>query len=153
MLKKLLTYFSLTSIFLLNTPRTIIAGNHKAICSFYSEYKPCQIILSNKHIEANLPTDYLYVNKENFLDLNVYEDLSKSSNLIVGTVSTLVLGPVGLVGFLVKKKTGTIDYGISFSNHEGRKKTAFIRFKNMNAASKMAEEISLLVKNISSNEK
>ena len=107
MLKKLLTYFSLTSIFLLNTPRTSIAGNDKAICSFYSEYKPCQVILSNKHIEANLPTDYLYVDKENFLDLNVYEDLSKSSNLIVGTVSTLVLGPVGLVGFLVKKKTGT----------------------------------------------
>ena len=151
MLKKLFTYFSLTSIFLLNTPRISISGTHKAICSFYSEYKPCTVILSNNHIEANLPTDYLYVDKENFLDLNVYEDLSKSSNLIVGTVSTLILGPVGLVGFLVKKKTGTIDYGISFANHKGRKKTAFIRFKNMNAASTMAEEVSLLVKNISSN--
>tara|TARA_Y100001968_G_scaffold331876_1_gene388063 strand:- start:965 stop:1426 length:462 start_codon:yes stop_codon:yes gene_type:complete len=152
MFKKIFTYISLSSIFLLNTHRISIAGNHKAICSFYSEYKPCEIILSDEHIEANLPTDYLYVDKKNFLDLNVYEDLSRSSNLIVGTVSSLILGPVGLVGFLVKKKTGTIDYGISFLNHKGRKKTAFIRFKNMNAASKMAEEISLLVRNISSNQ-
>ena len=152
MFKKIFTYISLSSIFLLNTHRISIAGNHKAICSFYSEYKPCEIILSDGHIEANLPTDYLYVDKKNFLDLNVYEDLSRSSNLIVGTVSSLILGPVGLVGFLVKKKTGTIDYGISFLNHKGRKKTAFIRFKNMNAAPKMAEEISLLVRNISSNQ-
>ena len=61
-----------------------------------------------------MPTDYLYVDKDNFLDLKVYEDLGKSSNIVVGTVSTLLLGPVGLLGFLVKKKSGTIDYGISF---------------------------------------
>ena len=57
----------------------------------------------NTHIESNLPTDYLYVDKDNFLDLKVYEDLGKSSNLVVGTVSTLLLGPVGLLGFSQKE--------------------------------------------------
>ena len=149
MVKKLLAYISLSCIFYIKTPRVIYSGTHKAICSFYSEYHPCKVKISSKHIEANLPTDYLYVDKENFLDLKVYEDLGKSSNLIVGSVSTLLLGPVGLIGFLVKKKTGTIDYGISFSNEKGRKKTAFIRFKNMKSASKMAEDMPQLLKNIS----
>ena len=79
---------------------------------------------------------------------NVYEDLSKSSNLVVGTVSTLLLGPIGLLGFLVKKKSGTVDYGISFENDRGRKKTAFIRFKNMKAAGEMAKELPELLKSI-----
>ena len=109
----------------------LYAGTHKAICAYYSSYSPCRVTISTTHIESNLPTDYLYVDKDNFLDLKVYEDLGKSSNIVVGTVSTLLLGPVGLLGFLIKKKSGTIDYGISFKGERGRKKTAFIRFKNM----------------------
>ena len=129
-------------------PRKVAAGTHKAICSFYTDYHPCRVTISDTHIEANLPTDYLYVDETNFIDLRVYEDLGKSSNLVVGTVSTLLLGPVGLLGFLVKKKSGTIDYGISFENNYGRKKTAFIRFKNMKAAAKLGEELPLLLENI-----
>ncbi len=129
-------------------PRKTIAGTHKAICSFYTDYHPCRVTISDTHIEANLPTDYLYVDKTNFLDLKVYEDLGKSSNIVVGTVSTLLLGPVGLLGFLVTKKSGTIDYGVSFKNSRGRKKTAFIRFKNMKAAAKMGEELPILLENI-----
>ncbi len=127
-------------------------GTHQAICSFYTSYQPCRITISNMHIEGNLPKDYLYVDESNFLDLNVYEDLDKSSNLVVGTVTTLLLGPLGLLGFLVKKKTGTVDYGISFENDRGRKKTAFIRFKNMNAAGEMAKELPALLNNISGKE-
>ena len=127
----------------------LYAGTHKAICAYYSGYAPCRVTISTTHIESNLPTDYLYVDKENFLDLKVYEDLGKSSNIVVGTVSTLLLGPVGLLGFLVKKKSGTIDYGISFIGERGRKKTAFIRFKNMKAAAAMGEELPELLKNIS----
>ena len=127
----------------------LYAGTHKAICAYYSSYSPCRVTISTTHIESNLPTDYLYVDKDNFLDLKVYEDLGKSSNIVVGTVSTLLLGPVGLLGFLVKKKSGTIDYGISFKGERGRKKTAFIRFKNMKAAAAMGEELPELLKNIS----
>ena len=126
----------------------LYAGTHQAICAYYSGYSPCRVTISNTHIESNLPTDYLYVDKDNFLDLKVYEDLGKSSNLVVGTVSTLLLGPVGLLGFLVKKKSGTIDYAVSFKGDRGRTKTAFIRFKNMKAAAVMGEELPELLKNI-----
>ena len=54
------------------------------------------------------------------------------------------------LGFLVKKKSGTIDYGVSFGNDRGRKKTAFIRFKNMKAAAKLGEELPVLLENIAS---
>ena len=128
------------------------AGTHQAVCSFYTNYQPCRVTISNTHIEANLPTDYLYVDESNFLDLIVYEDLYKTSNLVVGTVTTLILGPIGLLGFLVKKKSGTVDYGISFENDRGRKKTAFIRFKNMKAAGEMAKELPALLQNISGEE-
>tara|TARA_X000000368_G_C22783816_1_gene602750 strand:+ start:169 stop:654 length:486 start_codon:yes stop_codon:yes gene_type:complete len=128
------------------------AGTHQAVCSFYTNYQPCRVTISNTHIEANLPTDYLYVDESNFLDLIVYEDLSKTSNLVVGTVTTLILGPIGLLGFLVKKKSGTVDYGVSFENDRGRKKTAFIRFKNMKAAGEMAKELPALLQNIAGEE-
>ena len=128
------------------------AGTHQAVCSFYTNYQPCRVTISNTHIEANLPTDYLYVDESNFLDLNVYEDLYKTSNLVVGTVTTLILGPIGLLGFLVKKKSGTVDYGVSFENDRGRKKTAFIRFKNMKAAGEMAKELPALLQNIAGEE-
>ena len=111
----------------------LYAGTHQAICAYYSGYSPCRVTISNTHI-----------------DLKVYEDLGKSSNLVVGTVSTLLLGPVGLLGFLVKKKSGTIDYAVSFKGDRGRTKTAFIRFKNMKAAAAMGEELPELLKNISS---
>ena len=130
----------------------LYAGTHQAICAYYSGYSPCRVTISSAHIESNLPTDYLYVNKDNFLDLKVYEDLGKSSNIVVGTVSTLLLGPIGLLGFLVKKKSGTIDYAVSFEGDRGRTKTAFIRFKNMKAAAAMGEELPELLKNISNKE-
>ncbi len=138
-----------SSLSIVSIPQLTFAGSHKAICAYYSDYHPCRVVISSTHIESNLPTDYLYVDENNFLDLKVYEDLGKSSNLVVGTVSTLLLGPVGLLGFLVTKKSGTIDYGISFKNERGRTKTAFIRFKNMKAAALMGKELPMLLGNIS----
>ena len=138
------SYIAIASIY-----NSSYAGTHQAVCSFYTSYQPCRITISTTHIEGNLPTDYLYVDESNFLDLNVYEDLSKSSNVVIGTVTTLLLGPIGLLGFLVKKKSGTIDYGVSFENDRGRKKTAFIRFKNMKAAGELAKELPALLSNIS----
>ena len=150
-IKKFLSKSLLTSTFSASLLfNNLYAGTHQAICAYYSGYSPCRVTISNTHIESNLPTDYLYVDKDNFLDLKVYEDLGKSSNLVVGTVSTLLLGPVGLLGFLVKKKSGTIDYAVSFKGDRGRTKTAFIRFKNMKAAAAMGEELPELLKNISS---
>lgn len=152
-LKQIVTKSLFTSTISMNLFfNNLYAGTHQAICSYYSSYSPCRVTISSTHIESNLPTDYLYVDKDNFADLKVYEDLGKSSNIVVGTVSTLLLGPVGLLGFLVKKRSGTIDYAISFKGDRGRNKTAFIRFKNMKAAAAMGEELPELLKNISTKE-
>ena len=139
------------SYFFTNLTAISKAGEHKAICSFYSEYKPCKVLINNETIKANLPTDFLYVDKSNFLDLKVYEDLSKSSNVILGTTTTLLLGPIGLLGFLATKKSGTIDFEISFINDRQKERKAFIRFINMDAAKSFTNEISTYVNNLSLN--
>ena len=79
------------------------------------------------------------------MDLVVYDDLHKSSNLVVGTVTTLLLGPIGLLGFLATKTSGTIDYAIKFKSDDGRRRTALIRFKNLKVAGKFGEEISAML--------
>mgnify|MGYP001448424364 CR=1 FL=1 len=121
------------------------AADYDAICSYYSDYHPCDVKLSRGTIKANLPTDFLLVDKSNFLDLVVYEDLHKSSNLVVGTVATLMLGPFGLLGFLATKTTGTIDYAIKFKSDDGRRRTALIRFKNLKVAGDFGEKISAML--------
>jgi len=137
------------SSFFINFPTTSKAGDHKAICSFYSEYKPCKVSINNESIIANLPTDLLFVDKSNFQSLKVYEDLSKSSNILLGTTTTFLLGPIGLLGFLATKKSGTIDFEISFMNDKQKERKAFIRFINMNSAKLFTNEISSFVNTLS----
>ena len=143
--KHLITNLIATSLLTAAIPCDLKAKDYDAICSYYSEYHPCDVKLSGDTIKANLPTDFLLVDKSNFLDLVVYEDLHKSSNLVVGTVATLLLGPFGLLGFLATKTTGTIDYAIKFKSDDGRRRTALIRFKNLKVAGEFGEEISAML--------
>ena len=124
-----------------------LGGTYEAICSYYSAYQPCRITVGVDNVEGNLPTDYLYIDRDNFTDLRVYEDYGKSSNIVVGTVTTLLLGPIGLLGFLATKKTGTVDYAFMFKEG-GRRRTAFVRFVNMNVAGKFAQDSSRLIKEL-----
>ena len=143
--KKILTHLLAASIVASACPFHAKAADYDAICSYYSDYHPCDVKLSGDNIKANLPTDFLLVDKSNFLDLVVYEDLHKSSNLVIGTVATLLLGPFGLLGFLATKTTGTIDYAIKFKSDDGRRRTALIRFKNLKVAGEFGEEISAML--------
>ena len=139
--KKICAHLISTSLLISATTLHSNAKDYDAICSYYSEYHPCDVKLSRGTIKANLPTDFLLVDKSNFLDLVVYEDLYKSSNLVVGTVATLMLGPFGLLGFLATKTTGTIDYAIKFQSDDGRRRTTLIRFKNLKVAGDFGEKI------------
>ena len=143
--KKICAHLISTSMLISATTLHSKAKDYDAICSNYSEYHPCDVKLNRDTIKANLPTDFLLVDKSNFLDLVVYEDLHKSSNLVVGTVATLLLGPFGLLGFLATKTTGTIDYAIKFKSDDGRRRTALIRFKNLKVAGEFGEEISSML--------
>lgn len=143
--KKILTQLLAVPLVAYTCPFYAKAADYDAICSYYSDYHPCDVKLSSNTIKANLPTDFLLVDKTNFLDLVVYEDLHKSSNLVIGTVTTLLLGPIGLLGFLATKTSGTIDYAIKFNSDDGRRRTALIRFKNLKVAGKFGEEISTIL--------
>ena len=143
--KQILTQLLAVPLVAYTCPFYAKAADYDAICSYYSDYHPCDVKLSSNTIKANLPTDFLLVDKSNFLDLVVYEDLHKSSNLVIGTVTTLLLGPIGLLGFLATKTSGTIDYAIKFNGDDGRRRTALIRFKNLKVAGKFGEEISTIL--------
>ena len=136
----------ITALLLISTAFSEVnAKDYDAICSYYSEYHPCDVKLSSDTIKANLPTDFLLFNNSDFLDLVVYGDLHKSSNLIVGTAATLLLGPFGLLGYLETKTSSTIDFTIKFKSNNGRRRTALIRFKNLKVAGKLGGEISVIL--------
>ena len=124
---------------LITTPTQ--SATHKAICSYYSSYEPCLVRVSANKIETNFPGDFISIDKDNFITSELYKEIGKSSNIAVGVTTTVLLGPIGLLGFLVTKKMGTVDFGFSFLSEKNRKRTAFIRFKNLKAADNFAEDI------------
>lgn len=116
------------------------AGTYNAVCSYYSRYEPCTVSITGSTVQANLPTDYLDLDISNTKEVNIYKDAGKESNLIVGTASTIIFGPLGLIGFLVQKNVGSVDFGFKFIQ-SGRNRTAFIRFINLKVAERFAEEL------------
>lgn len=116
------------------------AGTYNAICSYYTRYEPCTVSISGSTVQANLPTDYLDLEPSTTKEVNIYRDVGKESNFIVGTASTIIFGPIGLLGFLVQKKVATVDFGFKFLQG-GRSRTAFIRFVNLSVAERFANEL------------
>ena len=116
------------------------AGTYNAICSYYSRYEPCTVSITGSTVQANLPTDYLDLEPATTKEVNIYRDVGKEANFLVGTASTIILGPIGLLGYLVQKKVATVDFGFKFVQ-SGRNRTAFIRFVNLPVAERFAEEL------------
>lgn len=116
------------------------AASHRAICSYYTRYEPCTVVVGPEQLEANLPTDFLSIDKTNYIDTKIYDDTGPESNHIIGAATTILFGPIGLLGFLATKKSGTVDFGIEFRDERGKKRTAFIRFVNMRAADSFAKD-------------
>ncbi len=134
------------SLFVLGNSTYANALSHRAICSYYSRYEPCTVQINENAIHANVPADFIIIKKENFKTVNVYEALGPESRILLGSLTTILLGPIGLLGFLVTKKAGSIDYGIKFSNDEARSRTLFIRFVNLNAASAFGVDLNNLIR-------
>lgn len=123
------------------TAHQALSATHKAICSYYSAYEPCLVTVSNSQITANVPGDFILIDSNNFLGSELYEATGKGSNIAVGITTTILFGPIGLLGFLVTKKIGTVDFGFSFRNDKNKKKTFFVRFKNLRAAENFGNDI------------
>ena len=116
------------------------AATHRAICSYYTRYEPCTVAIGPEQLEANLPTDFLSIDKTNYIDTKIYDDTGRESNHVIGAATTLLFGPLGLLGFLATKKSGTVDFGVEFRDERGKKRTAFIRFVNMKAADSFGKD-------------
>lgn len=129
------------------------AKTHQAICSYYTRYEPCTVTVGSDYIHANLPTDYLDVTESNYIDAKIYKDIGKESNYVLGTATTILFGPIGLLGFLAQKNYGTIDFGIEFRNERGKKKTAYIRFVNLRAADDFGKDLARFLRNASNKER
>lgn len=138
----------LTAAATLMSSEAALAKTHQAICSFYTRYEPCTVTIGRDYINANLPTDFLEVTPENYININIYKDIGKESNYVLGAATTILLGPIGLLGFLAQKNYGTIDYGVEFRNDRGKKKTAFIRFVNLKAADNFGKDLTNFLKSI-----
>ena len=132
----------------LSTALPAAAGTHKAICSYYTRYEPCRVTVTNTLVEANLPTDFLSIDISNYVNAKIYDDTGRESNHALGLATTVLFGPVGLLGFLATKRSGTVDFGMEFRDDRGKKRTAFIRFVNMRAADDFASDLKPFLKNI-----
>jgi len=98
------------------------------------------VSVTGSSVQANLPTDYLDLEPSTTKDIVIYRDIGRESHLIVGTAATVILGPIGLLGFLVQKKVATVDFSFQFVQ-SGRNRTAFIRFVNLRVANEFAEDL------------
>jgi len=123
-----------------------LGATHRAICSYYTRYEPCRVTVNTNQVEANLPTDFLSIDSSNYVDTKIYDDTGRESNHAIGAATTILFGPIGLLGFLVTKRSGTVDFGMEFRDERGKKRTAFIRFVNMRAADDFGKDLKTFLK-------
>lgn len=119
----------------------------EALCALYSKYEVCHPVVSETKVSANFPTEFLVLNSNNILEVNVYDARRTEFNYLLGSASTLVFGPYGLLGFLAMRRIGDVDFGFTY-REGGKKREAFIRFKNNSSVEKFSNAIMPLLEAI-----
>jgi hypothetical protein len=119
------------------------------LCSIYTEYLDCNVTTSQSSISANFPTGYHIFTRENTVEVKLYDARRREPFYALGIATTIILGPLGLLGFLVTKNVVDIDYGFTFKDQD-REKTGFIRFKNNRVSLDFAESIKPFLLSLSS---
>lgn len=117
----------------------------EALCSLYSKYEVCHPVIKSNQISANFPTDYVQLDAENTVSVNIYDARRTEFNYILGSASTLIFGPYGLMGFLAMRRIGDVDFGFTYLEN-GKKRTAFIRFKNNSSVERFSNAIKPFLK-------
>ena len=116
----------------------------EALCSLYSKYEVCHPILTESSISANFPTEFLELTSKDIKSIVIYDSRRKETNYVVGAASTILFGPYGLIGFLATRNVGDVDFGFAYFDN-GRKRTAYVRFKNNNSTKAFGEALKPLV--------
>lgn len=117
----------------------------EALCSLYSKYEVCHPVLTEDSISANFPTEFLSLTAKDITSISIYDSRRRETNYVVGAASTILFGPYGLIGFLSTRNVGDVDFGISYLD-SGRKRTAFVRFKNNSSILAFGEALKPLAK-------
>ena len=117
----------------------------EALCSLYSKYEVCHPTVTATQISANFPTDFVQLNVEDIVAINIYDARRTEFNYIIGSASTLIFGPYGLLNLLAMRRIGDVDFGFTYLEN-GKKRTAFIRFKNNNSVEKFANAMKPFLK-------
>ena len=118
------------------------ASRHKALCSAYSDFKPCEVfVYKDFRITANLPRDYLDVNPKSLLTIEICDadavcKILAKKNLRYVWVDTYI-----------SPFTAVVDYKVRYLSESTRPRTAILRFYNRRAASTFGKSIICAVDN------
>ena len=112
------------------------------------EFKPCQVSLSQSTIEVNFEKEEYQEDDKTIAANSVYEIASGAyaTKLLSDTgsiVSNILLGPISLVGRIVRPNRDFQQYIVQYTN-TGGEKTATILNINRSDAPEFQQEISLL---------
>lgn len=105
------------------------ATRHKALCSSYSAFTPCEaFVYPGPRLTANLPKGYLDVAASDLLQIDICD----------ADVRCVPLDRKGLEFVWDKASispfTAVVDFRVKYISESGRRKTAILRFLNRSAA-------------------
>lgn len=111
-------------------------SRHKGLCSAYSNFSPCEIfIYQGPRITANLPRDYLDVNRNTIIQIDIC-DADVRCKLLGGHTLDYVWDKSRISPF-----SAVVDFRIKYFSEAAVRKTAIIRFYNRDAAEEFGSSI------------
>jgi len=113
---------------------------YRALCSLYTDYQDCDVTVTPNSVAANFSSEFILFTPQETLSVQLYDARRLEPYYALGIATTIIFGPLGLIGFLAKKRIGDVDFGFTYQDGS-RKKTAFIRFKNNSVTSSFSESI------------
>jgi len=121
------------------------ASRHKALCSSYSSFSPCEVfVYQNFRITANLPRDYLDVNADSLLKIDICDPDARCKPLASKNLKYI------WHDYFLSPFDSVVDYKIHYISDSERPRTAILRYINRGAASKFGKSLLASMKDLKS---
>ena len=123
------------------------ASRHKALCSSYSSFSPCEVFVYKEfRITANLPRDYLDINKDSILQVDICDADARCKPLVSKNLKYICHD------YFLSPFSSVVDYKIRYISDSDRPRTAIIRYINRKAASSFGKALLASIENLESHE-
>ena len=123
------------------------ASRHKALCSSYSSFSPCEVFVYKEfRITATLPRDYLDVNKDAILQLEMCDADARCKPLVSKNLKYI------WHDYFLSPFHSVTDYKIRYVSDSNRPRTAILRYINRRAASNFGKALLASVMNLESHD-